>query len=97
MHNDECFNQSVSIIYFSTEEFQLSPSAEIMHVPVPGTEVDMDIVSPQIEQALPFYCPLLLVSYRILAYFTWNRTFSHIRQRLLEAVAGGLHSSAPSI
>ena len=57
----------------------------------------MDIVSPLTVHDLPVFSPLILISYRLLAYFTWNRTFSHVRQRLLEAVSGGLHSSSPAI
>ena len=57
----------------------------------------MDIASPLTVHDLPVFSPLLLVSYRLLAYFTWNRTFTHVRQRLLEAVSGGLHSASPAI
>lgn len=46
---------------------------------------------------LPDFCPSLLLCYRILSYFSWDRNYDHIRQRLMEAVAGGLHSSAPSV
>lgn len=46
---------------------------------------------------LPDFCPSLLLCYRILSYVSWDRNYDHIRQRLMEAVAGGLHSSAPSV
>ena len=49
------------------------------------------------QEPFPEYSPFLLLSYRILSYFSWESTFDHPRQRLLEAVAGGLHLSTPTI
>ena len=46
---------------------------------------------------IPDYSSYLLLSYRLLSYFSWERTFDHPRQRLLEATAGGLHLAAPAI
>ena len=97
MHHDEYFDQSITIRFFPTEEFILDQNDET-NIAVPSaTAVDMDIASPLTVHDLPVFSPLLLVSYRLLAYFTWNRTFTHVRQRLLEAVSGGLHSASPAI
>ena len=49
------------------------------------------------NEPFPAYSTFLLLSYRILSYFSWERTFDHPRQRLLEAIAGGLHLSTPTI
>ena len=42
----------------------------------------------------PPHAAALLVTYRLLAYLTWPNEFDHPRQRLLEAIAGGLHLRA---
>ena len=44
--------------------------------------------------APPPHAAALLVSYRLLAYLSWPNEFDHPRQRLLEAIAGGLHLHA---
>lgn len=82
---------------FPTEEYNLNPPTAIAEVN-PSREDDIiSIPQHDVDRSVPAFCPLLLVSYRLLAYFTWNCTFSHIRKRLLETSAGGLHSSALSI
>ena len=97
MHHDEHFEQSIIIGFFPPEEHILDQINETDIAVPSATVVDMDIVSSLTVHDLPIFSPLLLISYRLLAYFTWNRTFSHVRQRLLEAVSGGLHSSSPAI
>ena len=97
MHHDEHFEQSIIIGFFPAEEHILDQNDETDIALPSATVVDMDIASPLTVHDLPVFSPLLLISYRLLAYFTWNRTFSHVRQRLLEAVSGGLHSSSPAI
>ena len=94
MHHDEYFDQSIIIGFFPTEEFILDQNDETNIAAPSATAADMDMASPLTVQHLPVFSPLLLVSYRLLAYFTWNRTFTHVRQRLLEAVSGGLHSAS---
>ena len=97
MHHDEHFEQSIIIGFFPPEEHILDQINETDMAVPSATVADMDIVSSFTVHDLPIFSPLLLISYRLLAYFTWNRTFSHVRQRLLEAVSGGLHSSSPAI
>ena len=97
MHHDEHFEQSIIIGFFPPEEHILDQINETDIAVPSATVADMDIVSSLTVHDLPIFSPLLLISYRLLAYFTWNRTFSHVRQRLLEAVSGGLHSSSPAI
>ena len=57
--------------------------------------MEVEISPPKSD--FPEYSPFLLLSYRILSYFSWERTFDHPRQRLLEAVVGGLHLSTLAI
>ena len=97
VHHDEHFEQSIIIGFFPPEEHILDQINETDIAVPSATVADMDIVSSLTVHDLPIFSPLLLVCYRLLAYFTWNRTFSHVRQRLLEAVSGGLHSSSPAI
>ena len=97
MHHDEHFEQSIIIGFFPPEEHILDQINETDIAVPSATVADMDVVSSLTVHDLPTFSPLLLISYRLLAYFTWNRTFSHVRQRLLEAVSGGLHSSSPVI
>ena len=97
MHHDEHFEQSIIIGFFPAEEHILDQNDATDIAAPSSTAVDMDIASPLTVHDLPVFSPLLLISYRLLAYFTWNRTFSQVRQRLLEAVSGGLHSSSPAI
>ena len=91
MHHDEHLDQSIIIGFFPAEEHILDQNHETDIAVPSATAVDMDMASPLTVHDLPVFSPLLLISYRPLAYFTWNRTFSHVRQRLLEAVSGGLH------
>ena len=60
-------------------------------------DVTMATAEDPSPEPFPDYSSYLLLSYRLLSYFSWERTFDHPRQRLLEATAGGLHLSAPSI
>ena len=61
------------------------------------TDITMATEEDPLPDSIPDYSSYLLLSYRLLSYFSWERTFDHPRQRLLEATAGGLHLSAPSI
>ena len=61
------------------------------------TDVTMATEEDPLLDSIPDYSSYLLLSYRLLSYFSWERTFDHPRQRLLEATAGGLHLTAPSI
>ena len=67
-----------------------SPSHTPPQVPDPQ-DFDMTANEDVSQEPFPDYSPFLLLSYRILSYFSWERTFDHPRQRLLEAIAGGLH------
>ena len=97
LHHDEHFEQSIIIGFFPAEEHVLDQNDAIDTVILSASATDMDIAPSRTVPDLPVFSPLLLVSYRLLAYFTWNRTFSHVRQRLLEAISGGLHLSSPAI
>ena len=58
---------------------------------------DEDDATPPTQQpplTPPPHAAALLVSYRLLAYLTWPNEYDHPRQRLLEAIAGGLHLNA---
>ena len=70
------------------------------HPPPQNTEpADINLATEEdpLLDSIPDYSSYLLLSYRLLSYFSWERTFDHPRQRLLEATAGGLHLTAPSI
>ena len=60
-------------------------------------DCEMAVVEDAPDEPFPIYATFLLLSYRILSYFSWERTFDHPRQRLLEAVAGGLHLATHTI
>lgn len=65
-----------------------------LHTPPPSEMPDMDVTMPPTQHLPPIPCPdaaAVLISYRLLAYLTWPHEFDHPRQRLLEAIAGGLH------
>ena len=61
--------------------------------PLMDSPADEDLPSP--SQPPPFHPPphalSLIACYRFLSYLTWTTDHDHPRQRLLEAVAGGLH------
>ena len=71
--------------------------------PNPSADVSNDITMeedlPEIpdDPTLFSHSALLLMCYRILAYFAWPKNFDHPRQKLLNCVAGGLHLSDPLI
>ena len=73
-----------------------SPSHTPSQIPEPP-DVNMAAAEDPSQEPFPDYSSYLLLSYRLLSYFSWDRTFDHPRQRLLEATAGGLHLSAPTI
>ena len=61
--------------------------------PLMDSQVEEEIPSP--SQPPPFHPPphalALIACYRFLSYLSWTTDHDHPRQRLLEAVAGGLH------
>ena len=60
-------------------------------------DITMATEEDPLLDSIPDCSSYLLLSYRLLSYFSWERTFDHPRQRLLEATAGGLHLTAPAI
>jgi len=89
------FSPRVRIGYFPSTEQSIDPLLSAS----PTEDVEIAIAEPEDIQSSSFppFCPTLLICYRLLSYLSWSRTFTHIRQRLLETVAGGLHTTAPSI
>ena len=68
-----------------------------LHSPLQPEPLEDDEVMPPTQQpplTPPPHAAALLVSYRLLAYLTWPNEFDHPRQRLLQAIAGGLHLNA---
>lgn len=68
-----------------------------LHTPPQSEPLEDDDAMPPSQQPPlppPPHAAALLVSYRLLAYLTWPNEFDHPRQRLLEAIAGGLHLNA---
>ena len=90
------FNSTLQLGFFPGNVIPLSPTPSEK-----GEEPEDEVMDcPLTVHAptdLPDFGPSLLLCYRILSYFSWDRHYDHIRQRLMEAVAGGLHSSAPSV
>ena len=94
------FSPSILLGFFPSKAIPIQDSP--IDSPVQdNTELKDTPMEPALQDIppleLPEHCPSLLLCYRIFAYFSWDRDYDHVRQRLLEAVAGGLHSSAPSI
>ena len=88
---------SVNIIIGQASNIDLaSPSHTPSQVPEPP-DINMAAADDSSQEPFPEYSNYLLLSFRILSYFSWERTFDHPRQRLLEATAGGLHLSTPTI
>ena len=68
-----------------------------LHTPPPSETPEQDEDMPPTQQpplTPPPHAAALLVSYRLLAYLSWPNEYDHPRQRLLEAIAGGLHLRA---
>ena len=89
------FSSNITIGHTSHINLESSPqhTPHVSELP----DEDADMAEDPSSEPFPEYSSFLLLAYRLLSYFSWERTFDHPRQRLLEVTAGSLHLSSPSI